>query len=74
MLWSKQYYHYVVTDWLEGDPPQPMPPPERSNGRKHDWTHLFTRDVISMPDQTEQDHAALAAAARQGRIAAVTEF
>ena len=29
MLWSKQYYHYVVTDWLEGDPSQPAPPPER---------------------------------------------
>jgi hypothetical protein len=23
MLWSKQYYHYVVSDWLEGDPTQP---------------------------------------------------
>ena len=27
MLWSKQYYHYVVTDWLEGDPSEPTPPP-----------------------------------------------
>ena len=53
MLWSKQYYHYVVTDWLEGDPSEPMPPPERSNGRNHAWTHLFARDVISMPDKWE---------------------
>ena len=29
MLWSKQYYHYVVTDWLEGDPAEPAPPPQR---------------------------------------------
>jgi hypothetical protein len=53
MLWSKQYYHYVVTDWLEGDPSQPAPPPERCRGRNHEWTHLFTRDVISMPDKWE---------------------
>jgi hypothetical protein len=53
MLWSKQYYHYVVTDWLEGDPSQPAPPQERCRGRNHEWTHLFTRDVISMPDKWE---------------------
>ena len=53
MLWSKQYYHYVVTDWLEGDPAQPAPPPQRLEGRNHEWTHLFTRDVISMPDKWE---------------------
>jgi hypothetical protein len=53
MLWSKQYYHYVVSDWLEGDPVGPPPPPERFTGRNHDWTHLFTRDVISMPDKWE---------------------
>ena len=29
LLWSKQFYHYVVKDWLEGDPGQPPPPPER---------------------------------------------
>ena len=52
-LWSKQYYHYVVTDWLEGDPSEPVPPPERLGGRNHDWTHVFTRDVISMPDKWE---------------------
>jgi hypothetical protein len=53
MLWSKQYYHYVVTDWLEGDPAQPTPPPQRLEGRNHEWTHLFTRDVILMPDKWE---------------------
>ncbi len=26
MLWSKQFYHYVVKDWLEGDPGSPPPP------------------------------------------------
>jgi hypothetical protein len=53
LLWSKQYYHYVVTDWLEGDPAQPAPPAAREGGRNHEWTHLFTRDVISMPDKWE---------------------
>jgi hypothetical protein len=53
MLWSKQYYHYVVSDWLEGDPSQQPPPPSRAEGRNHEWTHLFTRDVISMPDKWE---------------------
>ena len=38
MLWSKQFYHYVVSDWLEGDPAQPSPPPERRHGRNHQWT------------------------------------
>jgi hypothetical protein len=53
MLWSKQYYHYVVTDWLAGDPAQPVPPPERLAGRNHDWPHFFARDVLSMPDKWE---------------------
>jgi hypothetical protein len=53
MLWSKQYYHYVVEDWLKGDPSEPTPPHERYEGRNHDWPHLFNRDVISMPDKWE---------------------
>ncbi len=31
--WCKQYYHYSVPDWLEGDPAGPPPPPERKHGR-----------------------------------------
>ena len=53
LLWSKQFYHYVVKDWLEGDPSQPPPPPERATGRNADWMHLHHRDVISMPDKWE---------------------
>ncbi|HEV8125811.1 MAG TPA: hypothetical protein VGP80_16315 [Gemmatimonadales bacterium] len=53
LLWSKQFYYYVVSDWLEGDPAFPPPPPERRNGPNRDWTHLFNRDVISMPDTWE---------------------
>jgi hypothetical protein len=52
LLWSKQYYNYVVHDWLNGDPNQP-PPPERKAGRNHDWVHLFSEDILSMPDKWE---------------------
>ena len=53
LLWSKQFYEYVIRDWLEGDPEQPTPPPERLMARNVDWGHLFNRDVISMPDKWE---------------------
>ena len=53
LLWSKQFYHYVVRDWLRGDPAFPPPPAERRNGRNHEWTHLYNEDVISMPDSWE---------------------
>jgi len=53
MLWSKQYYHYAVRDWLEGDPSQPQPPPSRRRGRNADWGHVYNSDVLSMPDKWE---------------------
>jgi hypothetical protein len=53
LLNSKQFFHYAVRDWLEGDPAHPAPPPERRRGRNHDWKHLYNRDVISMPDKWE---------------------
>ncbi len=53
LLWSKQFYHYVVKEWLDGDPAQPRPPPERKKGRNHAWSHLYNADVISMPDKWE---------------------
>ncbi|MGO9892898.1 MAG: MGH1-like glycoside hydrolase domain-containing protein [Bryobacteraceae bacterium] len=53
MLWSKQYYRYVVRDWLAGDPAFPPPAAERRRGRNHEWTHLYNSDVISMPDKWE---------------------
>ncbi len=53
LLWSKQFYHFIVADWLQGDPDQPPPPVERRSGRNSDWPHLFNRDIISMPDKWE---------------------
>ena len=53
MLWSKQFYHYVVTRWLDGDPSQPPPPSGRRYGRNHEWRHLYNERVMSMPDAWE---------------------
>jgi hypothetical protein len=53
MMWCKQFYHYDVRTWLDGDPAGPPPPKERLQGRNHDWTHLYNDDVISMPDKWE---------------------
>lgn len=53
LLWSKQFYHYVLQDWLNGDPHSPAPPASRKQGRNAEWTHLYARDVISMPDKWE---------------------
>ena len=53
LLWSKQFYHFVVADWLEGDAKQPPPPAARRKGRNSDWPNLFNRDIISMPDKWE---------------------
>ncbi len=53
LLWNKQFYHYVVEDWLDGDPNEPPPPEQRRHGPNADWKHLFNRDVISVPDKWE---------------------
>ena len=53
MLWNKQFYYYVIRDWLQGDPDQPPPPEQRKNARNSGWTHLFNDDIISMPDAWE---------------------
>jgi len=53
LLWSKQFYYYVVEDWLQGDPNMPPPPPRRRHGRNSAWMDLFNRDVLSMPDKWE---------------------
>ena len=53
LLWSKQFYHYIVEDWLKGDPDMPAPPTSRPHGRNTEWGHLYSRDVLSMPDTWE---------------------
>lgn len=53
MMWSKQFYHYVVKQWLDGDSAMPPPPAIRKHGRNSEWQHLYNDDVISMPDKWE---------------------
>ncbi len=53
LLWTKQFYHYVVSTWLDGDAAGPSSSKRRQRGRNSEWRHLFNRDVISMPDKWE---------------------
>ena len=53
MLWSKQFYHYDVPKWLDGDPLQPPPPPGHRYSRNRDWRSLNNADILSMPDTWE---------------------
>ncbi len=53
LLWTKQFYHYSVMDWLSGDPETAKPPAGRGEIRNGEWQHLFARDVLSMPDKWE---------------------
>ncbi len=36
LLWTKQFYYYVVKPWLDGDPAQPPPP-------SSEWMDATTR-------------------------------
>jgi len=53
LLWSKQFYHFVVKEWLEGDSAFAAPPASRRGGRNSAWGHLYNADIISMPDKWE---------------------
>jgi hypothetical protein len=52
LLWSKQYFHYDLAEWLRehGDKPEEG---VRAKVRNRDWFHLYNADVISMPDKWE---------------------
>ncbi len=53
LLWAKQFYHYVVEEWLVGDSDTPRPPASRRQGRNREWVHFYTDDILSMPDKWE---------------------
>jgi hypothetical protein len=53
MIWSKQFFHFDVSRWLDGDPTQPPPPDAHRRGRNSEWRHLNNYDIVSMPDKWE---------------------
>jgi hypothetical protein len=53
LLWSKQLFYYGMTRWLDGDPGQPAPPPQRLTGRNARWRNFDAFDIMSMPDKWE---------------------
>ena len=53
LLWGKQLFYYHVARWLDGDPAQPTPPPQRLTGRNSRWRSFDAFDIMSMPDKWE---------------------
>ena len=53
LLWSKQFYHYDVRTGSTATRRSRRRRQSASDGRNTDWTHLYNRDVISMPDKWE---------------------
>jgi len=52
LLWSKQFYNLVQSEWAHGDSTEPAPPAGHA-ARNADWMHLFNRDILLMPDPWE---------------------
>jgi len=53
MMWTKQWFHYDVERWFDGDPAGPPPPEGRQWGRNREWRHLNNADVITVCDTWE---------------------
>ncbi|MGN6294445.1 MAG: MGH1-like glycoside hydrolase domain-containing protein [Chitinophagaceae bacterium] len=53
ILWSKQYYHFDVQEWLTTSDGISPVSPSKMTGRNSDWTHLKNQDIIMMPDKWE---------------------
>jgi hypothetical protein len=51
MLWSKQFFFYDVNKWLLEHGVDPLRPSGRV--RNHEWFHMVSGNVISMPDKWE---------------------
>jgi hypothetical protein len=49
LLWSKQYYHFDLDEWLH----EPRGPGKLKGMRNAQWFHMVNDDVISMPDKWE---------------------
>lgn len=52
-LWSKQYYHFDVEEWLNTSDGITPVSASKQYGRNSDWKHLKNQDIIMMPDKWE---------------------
>ena len=50
---ADEFYQYNVATWLDGDPAQPAPPPNRELNRNARWRSFDAFDILSMPDKWE---------------------
>ncbi|MGY8640296.1 MAG: hypothetical protein ACKVJU_04265, partial [Verrucomicrobiales bacterium] len=41
LLWTKQFYEFIVRDWIRGDSEEAKAVGPRASGRNHDWPHVF---------------------------------
>ena len=53
MLWSKQFYNYDITPWLQQRGIDPLGFNNGHGFRNQQWHHMNNCDVISMPDKWE---------------------
>ncbi len=52
MLWTKQFFHYDIGQWLKErglDPTRDA----RTPMRNREWSHMVNADILSMPDKWE---------------------
>jgi hypothetical protein len=52
MLWSKQYYYWDGSAWLQEHNAHPLHHGSR-DCRNREWFHMFNDDIVSMPDTWE---------------------
>jgi hypothetical protein len=53
MLWSKQFYNYDISPWLQQRGIDPLGDNNAQSFRNQQWHHMNNCDVISMPDKWE---------------------
>ena len=53
LIWSKQFYHFNVQAWLNGDVAAKFPSPNRALKRNIHWRHLVSKRIMLMPDKWE---------------------
>jgi len=52
LLWSKQFFNYDVSEWLQLHDAHPLQPGSHPY-RNREWFHMLNQDIISMPDKWE---------------------